>query len=97
MREPYIPTTEQIRDGYSIDPEAEYHDPLTNHTANNRRDFARWLAHQETTTRESERHEWADYLEHWGEKVGSSPFTQEAVVAALRGTRPFGTHSGSQP
>jgi hypothetical protein len=26
----FTPTTEQVRSGYAIDPEAEYHDPITN-------------------------------------------------------------------
>jgi len=33
---------------------------------------------------------WADYFESWGSTVGAPPFTQEAVVATLRGPRPFG-------
>lgn len=40
----FSPTTTDVRNGYSYDPEAEYYDPLTNHTLNNRRAFDRWLA-----------------------------------------------------
>ena len=42
----YTPTTEQVRDGYSIDPEDEYRDPI-NASANRRwaaHAFDRWLA-----------------------------------------------------
>jgi hypothetical protein len=41
-----MPTTEQVREGYSIDPEDEYRDPI-NAPANrraNERYFDRWLA-----------------------------------------------------
>jgi hypothetical protein len=44
MSDEFTPTTEQVRDGYAIDPVAEYHDPLTNHTLWNQRAFDRWLA-----------------------------------------------------
>lgn len=40
----YTPTTEQVCEGYSYDPEAEYRDPITNHAALNRQAFNRWLA-----------------------------------------------------
>ncbi|CAN5422894.1 hypothetical protein BH09ACT9_BH09ACT9_00440 [soil metagenome] len=43
MSDEFTPTTEQVRSGYAIDPEAEYHDPLTNHTALGERAFDRWL------------------------------------------------------
>lgn len=33
---------------------------------------------------------WAEYFENWGSRVGDAPFTQEAVVKALRGPQPFG-------
>ena len=42
----YTPTTDQVRDGYSIDPEGEYRDPI-NASANRRwaaHAFDRWLA-----------------------------------------------------
>ena len=42
----YTPTTEQVRDGYSIDPEGEYRDPI-NASVNRRwaaHAFDRWLA-----------------------------------------------------
>lgn len=42
----FTPTTEQVRDGYAIDPEDEYRDPI-NAPANrraNERYFDRWLA-----------------------------------------------------
>ena len=44
MSDEFTPTTEQIRSGYSVDPIAEYHDPLANHTLWNERAFDRWLA-----------------------------------------------------
>lgn len=44
MSDEYTPTTAQVRDGFAIDPIAEYHDPLTNHTEPGRRAFDRWLA-----------------------------------------------------
>lgn len=40
----YTPTTEQVRTAYSIDSEAEWRDPLTNHTRIHEREFDRWLA-----------------------------------------------------
>lgn len=47
-------------------------------------------------TAERERLDWADYLEHWGETVGSPEFTRERLVELLRGPRPFGAQeSGS--
>lgn len=42
----------------------------------------------------SERLDWAEYFEHWGSHVGDPPFTQKAVVAALRGNKPFGVADG---
>lgn len=44
MTEPYTPTTEQVRYGFAVDPEAEYRDPLTNHTLHGERAFDRWLS-----------------------------------------------------
>ncbi|SNS43379.1 hypothetical protein SAMN06309944_0237 [Micrococcales bacterium KH10] len=43
----YTPTTEQVRDAYSFDPVAEYHDPITPHHVINGRAFDRWLAAHE--------------------------------------------------
>lgn len=63
MADQYIPTTQQIEDGYSIDPEAEYHDPLTNHTAINRRAFKRWLAENNRQVAEAALLEYAEALE----------------------------------
>ena len=40
----FTPTTEQVRDGYRYDPEAEYHDPITPHHVTNGRAFDRWYA-----------------------------------------------------
>lgn len=40
----HTPTTEQVRDGYRYDPEAEYRDPLTPHHVINGRAFDRWYA-----------------------------------------------------
>lgn len=40
----WTPTTEQVRYGFAVDPEAEYRDPLTNHTLHGERAFDRWLA-----------------------------------------------------
>lgn len=40
----YTPTTEQVRDGYRYDPEAEYHDPVTPHHVTSGRAFDRWYA-----------------------------------------------------
>ena len=42
--EQFTPTTEQVRHGFAVDPEAEYRDPLTNHTLYGERAFDRWLA-----------------------------------------------------
>lgn len=40
----YTPSTDQVREGFATDPIADYHDPLTNHAAEGRRAFDRWLA-----------------------------------------------------
>lgn len=46
MIEEWTPTTEQVRDGYAIDPEAEHHDPIGYPQWERyvRRAFDRWLA-----------------------------------------------------
>ncbi|WP_308491048.1 hypothetical protein [Microbacterium terrisoli] len=46
MIEEWTPTTEQVRDGYAIDPEAEHHDPIgyPQWERYARRAFDRWLA-----------------------------------------------------
>lgn len=49
----FSPTTEQVRDGYAIDPEAEYRDPLTNHTPQGQRAFDRWLKGHDAEVKES--------------------------------------------
>jgi hypothetical protein len=49
------PTTEQVRSAYSYDPEADYHDPLTNHTHQHEREFDRWLAAHDERVRTEER------------------------------------------
>lgn len=48
----FTPTTEQVRDGSAIDPEAEYRDPLTNHTPYGQRAFDRWLAEHDRAVSE---------------------------------------------
>lgn len=40
----YTPTTQQVRDGYRYDSEAEYHDPVTPHHVINGRAFDRWYS-----------------------------------------------------
>lgn len=40
--------------------------------------------------------ECADYFEHIGSHVGDPPFTQELVVRALRGPRPFGAAASTE-
>lgn len=44
MSDEFTPTTEQVRDGYRYDPEAEWRDPITPHHIINGRAFDRWLA-----------------------------------------------------
>lgn len=51
----FTPTTEQVREGYADDPTAEYYDPLTNHTALNRRAFDRWLVQHNAIIAQAER------------------------------------------
>lgn len=51
----YTPTTEQVCEGYSYDPEAEYRDPITNHAALNRQAFNRWLAEHDKQEARKER------------------------------------------
>lgn len=46
MADDYTPTTEQVRDGYRFDPEAEYHNPTVNWAEKNGRAFDRWLTEQ---------------------------------------------------
>lgn len=40
----WTPTTEQVREGYAYDAQAEYMYPTSNYTEGNRRAFDRWLA-----------------------------------------------------
>lgn len=41
----FIPTTDQVRDGYAYDPEYEYHNPTdTGYVHFNRATFDRWLS-----------------------------------------------------
>ena len=59
----YVPTTEQVRDGYSIDPEDEYCDPI-NASFNRRwaaRAFDRWLAEHDAALLEAQSTELALY------------------------------------
>lgn len=51
MSDEFTPTTEQVRHGYAVDPEAEYRDPLTNHTAWGERAFDRWLVQHDQAIR----------------------------------------------
>lgn len=52
----YTPTTEQVREAYSLDPYIDYYDPVNAGAlhAQARRDFDRWLAaHDRETARKA--------------------------------------------
>lgn len=50
----YTPTTEQVENAYSFDPEYEYHNPVdTGYVARNRAAFKRWLAEHDREKQEA--------------------------------------------
>lgn len=93
MENDWTPTTQQVRDGYSIDPEDEYRDPI-NAPSNRRRvekAFDRWLAEHDRAMLTK----WADWAESRSAQVPG--ITVEQIVAALRsGRQPFGSMAGSE-
>jgi hypothetical protein len=76
----YTPTTEQVRDGYACDPEAEYRDPVGygSYEQDLRRAFDRWLA-------DHDREVAARTLEQYADSHHSpSPYYLRSCAAAIR-------------
>jgi hypothetical protein len=81
----YTPTTEQVREAYSHDAEAEYRDPITNHAAQNRRAFNRWLSVHDAEVRAAALEEAATVAEsNPGIEEGYGVAHATRIAAAIR-------------
>lgn len=69
----YTPTTEQVRDGYRYDTEAEYRDPITPHHEINGRAFDRWLKAHDAQVAAQALRDAADALDAYQGDVPDDP------------------------